>query len=41
MANGEDIYDDVCWLAKGPSFVVSKYSGIFINDYEFDTTYQD
>ncbi|CAH1412702.1 unnamed protein product [Lactuca virosa] len=41
LANGEDICDDVRWLAKGPNFVVSKYSGFAINEYHFHTTSRD
>ncbi|CAH1423010.1 unnamed protein product [Lactuca virosa] len=41
LANGEDICDDVRWLAKGPNFAVSKYSGFAINEYRFHTTSRD
>ncbi|KAK9062153.1 hypothetical protein SSX86_019339 [Deinandra increscens subsp. villosa] len=41
LANGEDICDSVRWLAKGPNFVVNKYSGFSINGYKFHTTSRD
>ncbi|CAH1427292.1 unnamed protein product [Lactuca virosa] len=41
LANGENICDDVRWLVKGPSFVVSKYSGFAINEYLFHITSRD
>ncbi|CAH1453970.1 unnamed protein product [Lactuca virosa] len=41
LANGEDICDDVRWLAKGPNFAVSKYSDFAINEYHFHTTSRD
>ncbi|KAE8720902.1 hypothetical protein F3Y22_tig00017996pilonHSYRG00070 [Hibiscus syriacus] len=41
FANGEDICESVRWLAKGPSFVVKKYSGFAINEYRFHTTSRD
>lgn len=41
LANGEDICDNVRWLAKGPSFAVNKYSGFAINEYQFHTTSWD
>lgn len=41
VANGEDICDNVRWLAKGPSFAVNKYSGFAINEYKFHTTSRD
>nr|KAJ0197250.1 hypothetical protein LSAT_V11C700374100 [Lactuca sativa] len=41
LANREDICDDVRWLAKGPNFAVSKYSGFAINEYHFHTTSRD
>nr|KAJ0202983.1 hypothetical protein LSAT_V11C500276040 [Lactuca sativa] len=41
LANGEDICDDVRWLAKGPNFAVSKYSSFPINEYHFHTTSRD
>ncbi|XP_076955332.1 uncharacterized protein LOC143630134 [Bidens hawaiensis] len=40
LASGE-IYDNVRWLAKGPSFSVNKYSGFSINDYQFHITSRD
>ncbi|CAH1421536.1 unnamed protein product [Lactuca virosa] len=41
LANEEDICDDVRWLAKGPNFAISKYSGFAINEYHFHTTSRD
>ena len=39
--NGENICQDVRWLAKLPNFVVKKYGGYAINEYKFHTTAWD
>ena len=41
LANGEDICQNVRWLAKGPNFAVKKFMGFAINEYKFHTTARD
>lgn len=41
LANGENTGDSVRWLAKGPDFAVSKYTGFAVNEYQFHTKERD